>query len=74
MTDLGQFNVSAPSSNDTSEDSELTVNIKMLNVLFDDQVCSLVYMTDLTKVIREGEQKQTQESLLKASNWIYQEM
>ena len=74
MTDLGQFNVSAPSSNDTSEDSELTVNIKMLNVLFDDQVCSLVYMTDLTKVIREGEQKQTQESLLKASNWIYQEL
>ena len=46
----------------------------MLDVLFDDQVCSLVYMTDLTKLNREGEQKQAQESLLKASNWIYQEM
>ena len=46
----------------------------MLDILFDDQVCSLVYMTDLAKEIEEGEHKQTQESLLKASSWICREL
>lgn len=30
----------------------------MLDVLYDDQICSLIYMTDLTKLIDDGKEKQ----------------
>ena len=71
MSDLGCFTVKAT---DSGPEEERTVNIKILDVLFDDQVSSLVYMTDLTKVIRENEQRKTQESLLATSTWIAKEL
>lgn len=40
---------------DSRDVKDKTVNIKMLDVLFDNQVCSLVYMTDLTKVMKDNE-------------------
>ena len=39
----------------------------MLDVLFDNQVCSLVYMTDLTQIIEESKRSWDQEKLLQAS-------
>ena len=39
----------------------------MLDVLFDNQVCSLVYMTDLTQIIAESKKSLDQEKLLQAS-------
>ena len=39
----------------------------MLDVLFDNQVCSLVYMTDLTQIIAESKRSLDQEKLLQAS-------
>ena len=39
----------------------------MLDVLIDNQVCSLVYMTDLTQIIEESKRSLDQEKLLQAS-------
>ena len=50
------------------------VNIKMLDVLYDNQVCKLVYMTDLTSIIKENERSQAEQNLLKVSNWICDEL
>ena len=47
-----------PLETNEGSDSRRTVNIKMLDVLYDDQICSLIYMTDLTKLIDDGKEKQ----------------
>ena len=72
LADLGKFTVVAPNPYERSADgskgvTRKTVNIKMLDVLFDNQVCSLVYMTDLTQIIAESKRSLDQEKLLQAS-------
>lgn len=46
------------------------MQIKILDILFDDQVCYLVYMQDLTKFVEDGKKEKQTEDLLKASHFI----
>ena len=74
LADLGKFTVIAPNPYESAADgankgvTRKTVNIKMLDILFDNQVCSLVYMTDLTQIIAESEECLNKEKLLQVSD------
>ena len=47
----------------------------MLDVLFDNQVCSLVYMTDLTQIIEESKQSADQElQMMPARGWTSEQI
>lgn len=52
------------------EETERIVTIKIMDILFNDKVASLVYMQDLTKFVKENETIQQTEKLLKASKCI----
>lgn len=50
------------------------MQIKLLDILYDDQVCSLVYMWDLTKFYRNQQHDKTQQKLMLASSWMLENM
>jgi len=64
------FEVTEPNLYENDADKKKTVQIKILDVLFDDQICSLVYMQDLTKFKEETERDKQTENLIKASHCI----
>ena len=43
------------------------VQIKILDILFDDQLCNLVYMQDVSQVYKEHEREKAHENILMAS-------
>ena len=61
--------------NPYAENTEQTkiVQIKVIEVLYNDQVCNLVYMHDLTQLYKETELEKTQENLLLANACISEE-
>ena len=46
------------------------MQIKILDIFFDDQICHLVYMQDLTKFVEDSKKEKQVENLLKASHCI----
>ena len=50
------------------------VQVKILEVLFNDQVCNLVYMQDLTQVYLNKEREKTHENLQIANACISEEI
>ena len=47
----------------------MIVSFKILDVLFDEQVCNLVYMQDLSEVYKEQEREKARENILKANSY-----
>ena len=43
-------------------------------MLFDEQVCNLVYMQDLTEVYKEQEREKARENILKANFYTSQKL
>ena len=58
----------------SEEESSKTVRIKILDVLFDDRVCSLVYMQDLTQINHDIEIEKAHENLQMANTQISEEL
>ena len=50
------------------------VQIKVLDVLYDDQICNLVYMQDITNVYQEEERKKMQENILMANAYTSKQL
>lgn len=48
----------------SQEESSRTINIKLLDVLYNDRICSLVYMQDLTSVQKNQEQGELIEHMM----------
>lgn len=48
-----------PYSDPNEEDSTKTVSVKIIDVLFDNQVCSLVYISDSTQILKVKEKVET---------------
>ena len=59
-----------PSQTEENKIEKKIVQIKILDILFDDQICYLVYMQDLTKFVEDGKKEKQTEDLLKASHFI----
>ena len=57
-----------------SRDKTKRVNIKMLDVLFDSEICNLVFMTDLNQAVWENEQSVAKENLMQVSEMITEEV
>lgn len=64
------FEVQEPNSYEHEGDKKKIVQIKILDILFDDQVCSLLYMQDLTKFKEDTDRDKRTENLMKASHVI----
>ena len=43
------------------------VQIEILDILFNEQVCNLVYMQDVTQIYKEIERKKAQENIILAN-------
>ena len=67
-----RFRVNMKNRFEGTEEPERIVTIKVIEIIFDDRVCSLVYMQDLTKFIQENETIRQTENLLRASKCISQ--
>ena len=65
-----KYEVMLPSQTEEGKTEKKIVQIKILDILFDDQVCYLVYMQDLTKFVEDGKKEKQTEDLLKASHFI----
>ena len=46
----------------------------MLDVLYNNTVCNLVYMTDLTDVLKESEEKLARRNCLAISKWVTKDL
>jgi len=65
-----KYEVFLPSSTEENKIEKKIVQIKILDILFDDQICYLVYMQDLTKFVEDGKKEKQTEDLIKASHFI----
>ena len=54
-----RFQVEAPNSYESDASGKKIVQIKLLEVLFLEQVCTLVFMQDLTKFVKDKEEDQS---------------
>ena len=54
--------------------SNLAVNIKILDVLYGNEVCSLVFMQDLSAFVQDSKKEQAQRSMLAASTYIQEDL
>lgn len=68
------YKVDNPNPYAVKSEKSLSVGIKLLNVMFDGQVCSLVHMQDLTKFDRENEVTKNNEDLSMTNAWINEEI
>lgn len=68
------FEVESANQYSEKEDKKRVVQIKILDVLYNDQVCDLIYMQDITKVYREQEVAKTRENILMATYFTSQEL
>lgn len=59
--------------NDQSDQTNF-VQVKLLDVLFAEEVCNLVYMQDITSLFRNRERQRTQENLLIANSFTQNEL
>lgn len=53
--------------NPYSEHKEKTVSINILDVLYDEQICNLVYMQDITQINHDIEKEKMLENLQMAN-------
>ena len=50
------------------------MHIKVLDLLFDDQVCSLVYIQDLTKFVEQRDREKQTDELMQASQILSEKL
>ena len=50
------YSVASPNAYESTEDAQRTINVKVLNVLFNQRVCNLVYLRDLSSMIKSRKQ------------------
>ena len=68
------YEVADPNAYAASTGQVKYVQIKLLDILYDDKVCNLVYMQDVTQVYREHEREKAHENILMASACTSQEL
>ena len=56
--------MSANAYSERSEEEHHTVQIHIIDILYNDQVCSLIYMHDLTKILSADVKLQTSKNIL----------
>lgn len=80
MQDLGFFHVESVNPYEDNgvqagdAPKKRTVNIKVLDFRFNNRDCNLLYMTDLTNVLQESEEKQQRKNMLNVSKWISEDL
>ena len=55
-------------------DRQKTVSVSVIDVLYNNELCSLVYMQDLTQFTKENEHQKVQEVIQTASTCINEEL
>mmetsp|Transcript_17622 Transcript_17622/g.23795 ORF Transcript_17622/g.23795 Transcript_17622/m.23795 type:complete len:296 (-) Transcript_17622:822-1709(-) len=67
------FTLKAPNAYSERSNELLTVQISIMEILYDNKICCLVYMRDLTEHLKANSKQQKQEQIHYASNYLSQE-
>ena len=62
-----RYEVDNPNPYSLQDHGTKFLQVKILEILYNEQVCNLVYMQDFTGIFRENERKQQQENIILAN-------
>ena len=68
------YEVESPNPYSDESQKKRIFYFKILDVLFNEQVCNLVYMQDLTEVYKEKERNEARDNILRANFYTSQEL